>query len=90
MHSLSMKELANYTGRSLSTFKRDFQKLTDTTPMKWIIDKRLTEANRRLSTGKENIQDVMQSVGFYNTSFFWRTYKTKFGYSPKKTPHTTE
>ncbi len=86
MYDLSMEELANYTGRSLSTFKRDFKKLTNATPQKWLIDKRLTEAHRLLSQGDNlKIQDVMTKVGFSNLSFFSRSYMAKFGYSPKNT-----
>ncbi len=86
MYDLSMEELANYTGRSLSTFKRDFKKLTNTTPQKWLIDKRLTEAHRMLSLqSNRKIQEVMTRVGFSNLSFFSRAYKEKFGYSPANT-----
>lgn len=37
MCDLSMEEIASYTGRSLATFKRDFAKVSDLTPQKWII-----------------------------------------------------
>lgn len=37
MYELSMDELAKYSGRSLSTFKRDFKKISDLTPQKWLI-----------------------------------------------------
>lgn len=86
MYDLSMEDLANYTGRSLSTFKRDFKKLTNATPQKWLIDKRLTEAHRMLLEGNNRkVQDVMNSVGFSNPSFFSRSYKAKYGYSPTNT-----
>lgn len=85
MYDLSMKELANYTGRSLSTFKRDFKKVTNTSPQKWLIDKRLSEAHRMLSEGKRKIQDVAMEVGFSGVAFFSRSYKAKFGYSPAST-----
>lgn len=85
MYDLSMEELANHTGRSLSTFKRDFKKVTNTTPQKWLIDKRLTVAQRMLSEGKQKIQDVVMAVGFSSISFFSRSYKAKFGYSPAST-----
>ena len=32
MNDISMEEMANYTGRSLSTFKRDFEKMQHTLP----------------------------------------------------------
>lgn len=85
MYDLSMEELANYTGRSLSTFKRDFKKVTNTTPQKWLIDKRLTEAHRMLSDERLKIREVMVGVGFSNFSFFSRSYKAKFGYPPAST-----
>ena len=34
MYDLSMEEIANYTGRSLATFKRDFAKVSELTPPK--------------------------------------------------------
>lgn len=85
MYDLSMEELANYTGRSLSTFKRDFKKVTNTTPQKWLIDKRLTEAHRMLSNEKLKIREVMIGVGFSSFSFFSRSYKAKYGYPPAST-----
>ena len=86
MYRLSLKELANYTGRSLSTFKRDFKKLTDQTPERWIIDKRLDEAQRLLAHGCRRVSEVMAKVGITNQSYFSRAYKDKFGYTPKHTP----
>ena len=41
MYDLSLEELASYTGRSLTSFKRDFKKLSELTPEKWIVNKRL-------------------------------------------------
>ena len=86
MYRLSLKELANYTWRSLSTFKRDFKKLTDQTPERWIIDKRLDEAQRLLAHGCRRVSEVMAKVGITNQSYFSRAYKDKFGYTPKHTP----
>lgn len=86
MYDFTMDELANYTGRSLSTFKRDFKKATGTTPQKWLITKRLDAANNiLLQNGGHKIQDVMADVGFTNLSFFSRSYKERFGYSPTET-----
>ena len=44
MYELTMEEMAHYTGRSLATFKRDFKKISDLTPEKWLIRKRLEVA----------------------------------------------
>ena len=34
MNDLTLAEMANYTGRSLATFKRDFNKVSDLSPQK--------------------------------------------------------
>ena len=43
------------TGRSLATFKRDFAKVSDLTPQKWIIRRRLEAAHELIVSGKRKI-----------------------------------
>ncbi len=81
---LTIEEFANYTGRSLATFKRDFAKISDVTPQKWLIDKRLDKAYEILSTGKANPTDVYYQVGFKNRSHFSLAFKKRFGISPSQ------
>lgn len=82
MRELSLDDIARYTGRSLATFKRDFKKVSDITPQKWIIRRRLQRAHELLTSGKERVQDVMTDVGFSNLSYFSRIYKDAYGYPP--------
>lgn len=86
MYDLSLPELARYTGRSLSSFKRDFKKISDLTPEKWVLNRRLTEAHRLLSRGDHRVGDAMIESGFKDPSFFSRAYKSRFGYPPRETP----
>ena len=86
MHDLSLPELAKYTGRSLSSFKRDFKKVSDLTPEKWILRRRLEEANKLLSKGGCRVGDAMLESGFKDPAFFSRAYKKQFGYCPRETP----
>lgn len=81
---LSLEQLANYSGRSLSTFNRDFRKAFGTSPQKWIIARRLQSARKMLREGKMQVQDVMADVGFCNLSYFSRHYKETFGYPPSE------
>lgn len=85
MSDLSMQEMANFTGRSLSTFKRDFNTLCDLPPQKWLIRKRLEVAHRLIVSENKKIKDVMYDVGFKNLSHFSRLYKEMYGYSPTQT-----
>lgn len=83
-YNLSMEELAHYTGRSLSTFKRDFKKVCDMTPEKWMVNRRLEEAIKLLHDTSMQIQEVAMEVGFTNLSHFSRAFKEKYGLSPSE------
>lgn len=82
MYDFSMEEIASYTGRSLATFKRDFKKVSELSPQKWIIRKRLTKAHELIRDKKQKITDVCFDVGFKNLSHFTTTFKKHYGYSP--------
>lgn len=82
MYDLTLEDIANYTGRSLATFKRDFAKISDTTPQKWLINKRLQVAHDKLTHEQKKASDVYIEVGFKNLSHFYTAYKKQFGHSP--------
>lgn len=82
MYEFTMEELAHYTGRSLATFKRDFKKLSDLTPEKWLIRKRLEVAYELMKEGGKRIVDVYAAVGFKNPSHFSTAFKRQYGVSP--------
>jgi AraC-like DNA-binding protein len=84
MYDLSSEDMANFTGRSLATFKRDFKKISNLSPQKWIIQKRLETAHQKLRNGEKKVSDVCFEVGFKNISYFSRIYKEAFGYAPSK------
>ena len=82
MCDLSIEEIAHYTGRSLATFKRDFKKISDLTPEKWLIKKRLEKAYELMKTGKKKVVEVYAEVGFKNPSHFSTAFKRQYGVSP--------
>ena len=82
MYDLSMEEIARYTGRSLATFKRDFAKVSDLTPQKWIIKRRLEAAHELIKFGKKKVTEACFDVGFKNLSHFSKIYKETYGYAP--------
>jgi len=84
MHDLSLQEFANYSGRSLSTFNRDFRKTFGEMPQKWLIERRLEEAKEMLGNSSSKVQDVMADVGFSNLSHFSRIFKDRYGYPPRE------
>ena len=82
MYELSVEELAHYTGRSLATFKRDFKKISDLTPEKWLIRKRLEVAYNMMQKGGIKIADIYTQVGFKNRSHFSSAFKKQYGIPP--------
>lgn len=82
MYELSIEEIASFTGRSLATFKRDFKKISNLTPQKWIIKKRLETAFEKLTKENREISEVYMDVGFKNRSHFTTLFKKHYGYTP--------
>jgi AraC-like DNA-binding protein len=77
--NISMKEFARLTGRSLSTFKRDFKLVYNNTPEKWLKERRLDEARVLLKSGQKP-SEIYYNVGFENFSHFSTAYKQRFGH----------
>lgn len=82
MYELTLEEMAHYTGRSLATFKRDFKKISDLTPEKWLIRKRLEVAYEKIKEGGKKMVDIYTEVGFKNPSHFSTAFKKQYGISP--------
>jgi AraC-like DNA-binding protein len=75
-------QFAYLTGRSLSTFKRDFKQIFKTTPSKWLVQKRLGEARFLIKEKSRKATDVYMDVGFKDYSHFSLAFKKEFGLSP--------
>lgn len=80
--NVPLAQFAYLTGRSLATFKRDFEKLFQTTPNKWIQKRRLEEAHYLLEYKNMKAKDVYLEVGFETLSHFSYAFKNHFGVSP--------
>ena len=84
MYDLSMEEIASFTGRSLATFKRDFAKVSDLPPQKWLIQRRLKAAYNKMQDEGLKAGDVYLEVGFKDISHFYQAFKRQYGFSPRK------
>jgi AraC family transcriptional regulator, exoenzyme S synthesis regulatory protein ExsA len=82
MFNMPMEKFGYLTGRSLTTFKRDFKKAFNSTPQKWLTQKRLELAHYHLIQQKSKPIDVCYEVGFENLSHFSFAFKKHFGYAP--------
>jgi AraC-like DNA-binding protein len=82
MFNMTMDRFGYLTGRSLATFRRDFKKAYNTTPQKWLTEKRLQLAHYQIAEQQRKPIDVYFEVGFENLSHFSHAFKNHFGYPP--------
>ena len=81
-YNLRIEAYAKMTNRSVSSFKRDFQSLFNTTPGRWLTEKKLEKARKLLLQTDRSISDIAFDSGFENTAHFSRLFKQKTGASP--------
>ncbi len=80
--NLKIEEIAFLCHMSLSTFKRKFIKEYQTSPGKWLQDKRLRRAKELLEGENIKPSDIYLDFGYNNLSNFSAAFKNKFGKSP--------
>ncbi len=81
-HNLSLEEFAKISLRSLTVFKKEFTKTFNSSPGKWLLQKRLEYAQVLLSTSQNNVNEIVYEAGFESTTHFSRVFKEKFGLAP--------
>jgi len=81
-YNLKLENYAKLSNRSLSAFKRDFEKLFATTPGKWLLEKRLQYSLQLLMNRGRTVSDAAFESGFESPSHFSRAFKARFGLAP--------
>lgn len=81
---LDIEDYAYLTGRSISTFRRDFKSKYTISPKKWLIEKRLEKASLLLKGKNDSVTSIALQVGYENTSHFIKAFQKEFNISPKQ------
>jgi AraC-like DNA-binding protein len=81
---LSIEDYAYLTGRSLSSFRRDFISQFGISPKQWLIEKRLDHARTLLSKNHTTVTDVAVEIGYDNISHFVKAFHKRYGIPPKQ------
>lgn len=84
MNSLSLGELAVLSGRSLSSFRRDFYAIYNMPPSQWIRQKRLLKAQELLLSTTMTVTNIGYTLGFDSIAHFSRLFKSHSGCSPSE------
>jgi AraC-like DNA-binding protein len=83
-YNIELSRFAFLTGRSLSTFKRDFEKIFNLTPNKWLVRKRLDEAYYLIKERQKKPTEIYLGLGFEDISHFSFAFKKAFGITPNQ------
>ena len=81
-YNLKLEEFARLSSRSLSAFKRDFQKTYNVSPGKWLLEKRLNHGFHLITNVGKTVAEAAFESGFENPSHFSRAFRARFGNSP--------
>ena len=81
-YNVPLEHFAKLSGRSLAAFKRDFGQTFQTSPRKWLREKRLAEAYHLIQHKKQKPSEIYLELGFENLSHFYTSFKQKFGVTP--------
>lgn len=81
-YNIPLVQFAKLTGRSLSAFKRDFVKIFNTTPEKWLQKQRLEQAHFLITQKNKRPSEIYLEVGFETLSHFSFAFKNQYGVSP--------
>ncbi len=79
---MTVANLAALTNHSLTTFKREFKKIYNTSPKAYIANKRIERLAQMLAYSDEPINRLGYACGFTSSAHVSRIFKKKYGISP--------
>nr|WP_294858522.1 AraC family transcriptional regulator [uncultured Fluviicola sp.] len=82
--NVQLERFAYLTGRSLSTFQRDFSKIFHKTPSRWLLEKRLKEAYYLIKEKGKKASEIYLDLGFEDLSHFSFTFRKQYGITAKE------
>ncbi len=83
-NKITLDELSEISGYSLTHFKRLFLEHTKTSPKKYINHLRINKAKNLLKSNLFTISEVAARCGFENIYYFSNAFKKETGLSPKE------
>ena len=79
---ISVETLAELTNRSLTSFKKEFKRLFDAPPHRWIIEQRLDRAKIMLASTNRTVSEIGAECAFTNISHFIKLFKQRYNQTP--------
>lgn len=80
----SLSELAQMMKYDVYWLSREIKKRTGKTYKELLQAKRMNQAAYLLSNSRLSVSDIIESVGYDNSSYFYRKFKERYGVGPKE------
>ncbi len=81
-NDIPIEKLAILCNRSLTSFKKEFRRIFDTSPHQWFLRQRLSHARLLLISTRRSIAEIGEECSFPNTSHFIKLFKRAYGQTP--------
>lgn len=82
--SISIQELAQLSHMSMSSFKKEFSRIFNTSPQNYIIGKRIEKVAEALPNTGESLSNIAYDCQFQTLAHMSRVFKSKYGVSPSE------
>ena len=80
----TLSELAQMMGYDVYWLSREIKRRTGKTYKELLQTKRMNQAAYLLRNSRLSVSDIIESVGYDNTSYFYRKFKERYEMSPKE------
>lgn len=80
----TLSELSGLMGYDIYWLSREIKKRTGKTYKELVQTKRMNQAGYMLANSQIPISEIMNLVGYDNSSYFYRKFKEYYGFSPKE------
>ena len=80
----SLSELAAELNYDVYWLSREIRRRTGKTYKELLMEKRMQQARYLLENSQIPVTDIIESVGYDNTSYFYRKFRERYGVSPKE------
>ncbi len=81
-NDIPIERLADLCNRSLTSFKKEFKRVFDTSPHQWFLRQRLSHSRLLLISTRRSVAEIGVECAFPNTSHFIKLFKRCYKSTP--------
>lgn len=81
---LTLDQIAEVSGYSAYYFSRKFHQLMGRTPIQFVLESRIVKSKQLLTSTHWSVQQISEQVGFAQSSYFIRRFRSAEGITPER------